>query len=264
MKIDKEKFIAGYSNMYGKLSAEKTKEIQFILDRLQKENLSIPEIAYMLATIKHETDNTFRPINEKGNRSYFNKYNGRYGNNNYEGYKYRGRGYVQLTFKDNYAKAGKKLGINLVQYPELATVKENAITIMVAGMKEGWFTGKKLSHYFGDSTDYFNARRIINGLDDAELIAGYAKVFESLLTPKIDVELDITRDIYRELSFKRIVLGLRYITNRVPFEHRENIKVKIVENNIRIVGASSFLSLSDIDYLGGLGFELNDFGELNI
>jgi hypothetical protein len=89
-------------------------------------------------------------------------------------------------------------------------------------------------------------------------------VFEGLLIPEIDVKLDKTVGSCKELSFKTVVLGLRYITNKVPFEQREYIKIKIVENNIRIVGAASFLSLSDIDYLDGLGFELNDLGELII
>ena len=46
-------------------------------------------------------------------------------------------------------------------------------------MVEGWFTGKKLSDYFNEKTDYINARKIVNGLDKADIIAGYAKVLYS-------------------------------------------------------------------------------------
>lgn len=50
---------------------------------------------------------------------------------------------------------------------------------MVDGMEAGRFTGKKLSDYLPG--DYVNARRIINGTDKAEQIAGYARQFEAAL-----------------------------------------------------------------------------------
>lgn len=51
-------------------------------------------------------------------------YGGRMGNAANEGYKYRGRGLVQLTGKNNYEKYGKILGIDLVNNPELAADPE--------------------------------------------------------------------------------------------------------------------------------------------
>jgi hypothetical protein len=49
---------------------------------------------------------------------------------------------------------------------------------MYGGMIGGWFTGKKLSDYLGNGkVDFVNARRIINGLDRADDIAGYANSF---------------------------------------------------------------------------------------
>lgn len=54
-------------------------------------------------------------------------YGGRMGNNQPgDGYKYRGRGFVQLTGKNNYTAAGKDLGIDLVNNPDLASVPEIA------------------------------------------------------------------------------------------------------------------------------------------
>ena len=42
-------------------------------------------------------------------------------------------------------------------------------------MMEGWFTGKKLTNYFNGTTeDWFNARKIINVTDKADLIKDYA------------------------------------------------------------------------------------------
>jgi hypothetical protein len=53
---------------------------------------------------------------------------------------------------------------------------------MSYGMRNGSFTGKKLSDYIsGTTADYVNARRIINGTDRAELIAGYATRLEPML-----------------------------------------------------------------------------------
>jgi hypothetical protein len=50
------------------------------------------------------------------------------------------------------------------------------------GMFEGWFTGKKLEDYiFGNTCDYVGARKIVNGTDRAETIAGYAEKFQSAL-----------------------------------------------------------------------------------
>jgi hypothetical protein len=55
---------------------------------------------------------------------------------------------------------------------------EVASNIMFKGMNEGLFTGKKLSDYFNDSEEnWFEARRIINKLDKAEMIEGYALTF---------------------------------------------------------------------------------------
>jgi hypothetical protein len=43
-------------------------------------------------------------------------------------------------------------------------------------MTDGWFTGKKLANYFvGETADYVNARRIINGLDQADRISRFAR-----------------------------------------------------------------------------------------
>lgn len=153
--------------------------------------------AYMLATAWHETAETMQPIKERGGDAYYTKLYDVAGNNpkraiamgntcSGDGPKYCGRGYVQLTWKVNYAKAGEELGVDLVGNPDLAMKPDIAAKIMLLGMREGWFTGKRLSSYLpvsGVATryQYIQARRIINGLDKAEKIEGYAQAFERAL-----------------------------------------------------------------------------------
>lgn len=63
-------------------------------------------------------------------------YGGRLGNSPDEGYKYRGRGIIQLTGKNNYKYYGDKLNIDLVNNPELAKEPNNAIEIALLFWQE--------------------------------------------------------------------------------------------------------------------------------
>ena len=57
-------------------------------------------------------------------------YGGRMGNKNPgDAYAFRGRGHVQLTGRDNYTAAGKALGLDLANNPDLAAEPENAAKI---------------------------------------------------------------------------------------------------------------------------------------
>ncbi len=98
-----------------------------------------------------------------------------------DGYLYRGRGYVQITGARNYRLATSRLGVDLVGSPDKALDPAIAAKIIIRGMIEGWFTGKKLSDYIGAKVDYKGARRIVNGTDKAALIAGYADTIEAAL-----------------------------------------------------------------------------------
>jgi len=136
-------------------------------------------LAYMLATAFHETAATMQPIEEYG------KGRGRkYGlADPATGHCYYGRGYVQLTWKYNYESCGKLLKKDLVREPKLALDPHNAAVIMFQGMIKGIFTGKKLANYFTPSkSDWVTARKIINGLDRAQLIAGYGQQFYSAIS----------------------------------------------------------------------------------
>ena len=64
-------------------------------------------------------------------------YGGRYGNAANEGYKYRGRGYNQLTFKGNYDTYGKLIGENLVENPDKVNDPKIAAKVLIAFNKKG-------------------------------------------------------------------------------------------------------------------------------
>ena len=143
-------------------------------------------VAYMMATMYHETAKTMQPIEEYGKGKGYD-----YGKKLKRSRKpyvtpdniYYGRGLVQLTWFENYQYMGKLLGLPLLEHPELLLTMEVSIKVMMEGMTKGKssfgdFTGVSLENYFNDSkTDWVNARKIINGLDAAEMIAGYAQKF---------------------------------------------------------------------------------------
>jgi len=133
------------------------------------------QIAYIFATAYHECFKPSKPwtrmtpMPEFGGEDYLKskKY-----------YPYYGRGLSQLTWDYNYKKEAKRLGIDLMNKPELMLVIDTAANSHVYCMKHGSYTGKKLSDYINaDKCDFINARRIINGTDKAILIEGYANKF---------------------------------------------------------------------------------------
>lgn len=154
------------------------------------DSFTAPEAAYALATAWWETARTMQPIAEMGGNSYFTRMYDPLGsrpdlarrNGNTtpgDGIKYRGRGYVQLTWKTNYEKAGRKIGVDLVNNPDRAMEPAIAARILTDGMAEGWFTGKRLRDYIkpGSPPNFVGARRIINGTDKDAEIAAIARIF---------------------------------------------------------------------------------------
>ena len=175
---------------FGSLSQEAVDNINLIVETCEKYNLSYSQTAYLLATTYHETAHTFKPIKEYGSDKYLSKYDtGRLaktlGNTpqaDGDGQKYAGRGHLMITGYNNYKFVGEQLGIDLINNPDLALQPKYSAEILVRGSINGWFTSKKLSDYINDKKkDYINARRVINSLDKAQLIASYAVVFERAL-----------------------------------------------------------------------------------
>lgn len=187
--IDREHFFAVYRADYGALGQPLVDAMSFLLNRMESDEAITDQrwIAYIMATIRHETAGTFLPIMERGPVSYFDKYDAgtargeRLGNTMVgDGYRFRGRGYVQITGRANMAKLGHEVEQDLVTFPDLALVPPVAYAIMSVGMTRGLFTGKKLADYIsGKKCDWYNARKIINGTDRASVIAMYATTFAS-------------------------------------------------------------------------------------
>ena len=101
----------------GKLSQKQVDGMEIILNEWEKRHLQDTRwLSYILATAYHETAFRMEPIEEYG------KGRGReYGIPDSEtGQIYYGRGFVQVTWKANYAKFGRLLSVDLVSQPELA------------------------------------------------------------------------------------------------------------------------------------------------
>jgi predicted chitinase len=196
--FDRGRFFAGYRDDFGRLTQEQVDGLEQLLGAIESDTtiMDLQVVAYMLATVKHETANKFQPITEFGPKNYFNRYDpvladtqerrnrARTMGNTEEGdgYKYRGRGYVQITWKNNYRQLGEVLGHDLVSAPDQALQPEIAYQIMAYGMRHGTFTSRKIGDYIGAGrADYYNARQVINGHDKATEIKDYAEKFERIL-----------------------------------------------------------------------------------
>lgn len=144
------------------------------------------QIAYVLATVEHETANTFKPVreaywlSEEWRRRNLSRY-----------YPYYGRGYVQITWRANYQAYGDILGVDLVSNPDRVMEPNIALFILVDGMTKGRFTGKKLGTYVnGSKTDFTNARQVVNDRDKAEHIAGLARSWQAKISSLESVPLE--------------------------------------------------------------------------
>ena len=178
--IDKEKFTGLYQKKYGKLPDKARADMQILLAMMVDDTrvVDIRHAAYMLATVMHECARTWAPIEEhgKGKGKPYGKMDPKTGK------AYYGRGYVQLTFAENYKRLGQAIGVDLYRPPEETLKYDIAYRIMSYGMRRGAYTGVMLTRYIHDDVcDYINARRIINCTDRAETIAEYARSFESML-----------------------------------------------------------------------------------
>lgn len=196
MRIDRARFFSDWaSRTHLPLSIARIEPLRKLIDNINEDdelNATLRYVAYLLATIRWETGHTFIPIVEQrasaAKQPDIAKLQDRYW-----GTGFYGRGYVQITWRQNYSNAGQKLAgkriagkviaaDSFVNNPDAVLDSDVAYAIASTGMRDGWFTTKKLSDYINDSkTDYVAARKIINGNDHAADIAQFANQFELLL-----------------------------------------------------------------------------------
>ena len=168
----------------GTLAQNQVDGINHLLQAI--ENLPLRHRAYVLATVHHETGPISSILHWTPRREIWGptdaqrRYEGRADLGNTvlgDGKRFMGRGYVQLTGRANYRKASLLIGRDLVMSPDLALNPDIAARVIVAGMRDGWFTGKRMADY----TTFKSMRAVVNGADKADLIAGYAEKFERAL-----------------------------------------------------------------------------------
>jgi putative chitinase len=219
MIIDRYKFFKKCKE-FGIVKVWKTSQVsglEFILDGWEKLGWEdLRWLAYILATVTWETAYTFQPIKEYGSVTYLRgkKY-----------WPYFGRGYVQLTWEENYRKMmglyNQVNGTNLdfVKNPDLVQQHSIALFILFEGMtkgasKKGDFTGKGLEDYFNaETTDWVNARRIINGTDRAKEIAKIAQTYYDVLRQSLGERRVVPQEELEEkwefFAWIRKLLGVR-------------------------------------------------------
>lgn len=172
----------------GSLTQVQVDSLNYLVARCEEFVLTYPETAYVLATAYHETgyletvngrkvmNRDMLPIRERGGEAYLRskKY-----------YPHVGEGYVQLTWLENKLRVGKLIGKDLVNTPNILLDPDVASEILIKGMVFGWFTGvgfhRKCPVYRYNRLAYKRARKIVNGTDADDLIAGYAMDFEKAL-----------------------------------------------------------------------------------
>ena len=174
--------------LFNRLTAKQVSGHEDILKELKRRNVPLSHAAYVLATAYHETAKRMQPVREGLNASdAWRKRNLRY-------YPWYGRGHVQLTWRENYVRADRELGLGgaLVANADLALEPEVSVQVLVVGSVEGWFSKDRqgnphtLARHLPNGeratrAQFNQARRIINLMDRADLIAGHALVYQEAL-----------------------------------------------------------------------------------
>jgi len=121
-------------------------------------------IAHFMAQIEHESGG-FKYLKELGSKAYLDKYDTgnlakRLGNtpeDDDDGQKYCGRGYIQITGRANYTVLSKDTRIDFLNHPELLEKEANG---MISAL---WFWNKKGLNTFADADDITTITKRING-----------------------------------------------------------------------------------------------------
>jgi predicted chitinase len=145
---------------------------KILIQTAQAAGIRGSELAQLVAQCAHETAN-FTRLTEFGGKLDFRKYDPKHnprkakilGNKKVgDGERYKGRGYIQLTGRDNYKRAGQALGLPLEQRPELVERPDVAAKVAV------WFWQQRVAPAVTNFNDTAQVTKPINsglkGLED--------------------------------------------------------------------------------------------------
>lgn len=141
-----------------------TKGAQILQKAAKAAGLKGSELAQFMAQCAHETAN-FTTLKELGDRNYFKKYDIKFNPEKAkalgnlkpgDGERYKGRGFIQLTGKYNYEKAGQALGLPLAQKPELVERPDVAAKVAL------WFWKNRVQPNVSNFQDTQQATKPIN------------------------------------------------------------------------------------------------------
>lgn len=130
-------------------------------DAMRKYDISSARrAAHFIAQIAHESGRFCYVSEIWGPTAAQKKYEGRSDLGNVvvgDGYKFRGRGYIQITGRANYKSCGDALGIDLITNPELLTTRQGA------AMSAAWFWHSRGLNALADADNVRQITRKING-----------------------------------------------------------------------------------------------------
>ena len=174
MRFDTGRFWTVYTTHFGHLPQSIEKQGTETLLGLPSSDPQITRLewaAYILATIRNECGSNMQPVKEiEAGRSslVWIRYQSKYWNTGYQG-----RGFSQITWKQNYEQFSQLLygDDRLVKNPDLVMDPKVGYQILATGMVRGLFRRRsqssafKLSDFFNDKAeDPTGARQIVNGI----------------------------------------------------------------------------------------------------
>lgn len=287
MQFDHKKFFENFKPWYRgatglSLDATKVQDLDFILTQIESypQWQTVEQAAYLLATIHVETfwpesGSRYAPIKEGGTKAYFikrywtnTKIRAELGNKSqYDAYARSGRGYVQSTGLKNDIRSDKEIRSNLPQvitefeattgqkfdliaHPEQMLNPYISFAALTLAMFGGWYTGKKITTYIsGKVKDYKNSRRVINGVDRAVEIAGYAEGLEDVLRNSLNTGENTTiEDVVNSAAKDQVATNLESGDTQVVTKEKASLKTRIITG----VGAA-------LTAIGGTGFSVATF-----
>lgn len=210
--IDRDRFFKIVRVLFQPLGQSQVDGFNIYLDKWEdvyrngeEDKVSVNHLAYILATVWWESGRRMQPIREGGVALEYGEAStigarikaadeeaydrvkrylkGKNRGLDYiarakNGVSYYGRGPVQVTHETNYQKIGDALGVDLLNNPDLLLVEPYASDSVFVGMYRGLYTGVGLRRYIDEGkTDFWNARRIVNGTDKAGNIKIFAERF---------------------------------------------------------------------------------------